>query len=70
MDEKIERAAKNLAQTARRVLNEFRAGYSPSFELLERLERDLAPFEMEKICGHSVIEECICGTAKEAHPNG
>lgn len=60
MSKQIEAAAKRLTQTSRRVLDTFRAGYQPSFELLERLERDLAPFEHEKICGHGVLKDCDC----------
>lgn len=51
---------KGLAVASSRVLDNFHAGQNPTFQQLERLECALAPFVMEKICGHAVLEDCDC----------
>lgn len=50
----------SLLLTSKRVLEAFRNGRNPTFEQLDKLEAAIEGIEVQKICGHRVIEECEC----------
>ncbi len=60
MDERETKHVDNLVRRSGAVLKSFRSGHAPTFEQLDRLETALAAFTIDKVCGHSQLEECDC----------
>jgi hypothetical protein len=60
----VARCTSRLVEAAEKVLGQFRSGYRPSEWQLNSLDAALFPFLTERICGHTIIEDCDCGEEK------
>lgn len=53
-------ALRHLAEMAERVVNAFTSGHNPTFTQIENLKSAVEIARAEKICGHSIFEDCDC----------
>lgn len=60
--EQVDEWTRELVRASRRMVNYFRMGHNPTELVIGSVERALRPFTTDKICGHSMIEECECTT--------
>ncbi len=57
---------RKLLRASATVLRMFKSGHHPTEYQLQRLETGIMQFEMMKLCGHQLIDDCDCLDAREA----